>query len=189
MKPNLNEQDFLRASALIPCDVPAIRSICEVEAPRGAFLDDDRPTILFERHKFSQFTSGRYDAAYPEISNPSPGGYGQEGAWQHERLAKAATLDREAALKSASWGAFQLMGFNFMACGFTSIQEFVNAMYRDAPSQMIAFVNFVKNDTNMKRALVAHDWPEFARRYNGPNYAINKYDKKLAAAYAKWGGK
>ena len=34
--------------------------------------------------------------------------------------------------------------------------------------------------------LAAHDWAGFARGYNGPGYAQNAYDTKLAAAYRKW---
>jgi hypothetical protein len=32
------------------------------------------------------------------------------------------------------------------------------------------------------------DWAGFARRYNGPAYAENKYDEKLSAAYEKFLG-
>ena len=35
-------------------------------------------------------------------------------------------------------------------------------------------------------ALRAKDWANFARRYNGPNYAINNYDVRLSAAYQKF---
>jgi hypothetical protein len=34
--------------------------------------------------------------------------------------------------------------------------------------------------------LKAHRWAEVAKRWNGPGYAKNAYDTKLAAAYAKW---
>ena len=30
------------------------------------------------------------------------------------------------------------------------------------------------------------DWAGFAKGYNGPQYAVNKYDTKLADAYAKF---
>ena len=32
----------------------------------------------------------------------------------------------------------------------------------------------------------AHDWTTFARKYNGPNFAQNDYDNKLARAFAKF---
>ena len=34
--------------------------------------------------------------------------------------------------------------------------------------------------------LKAHDWAAVARGWNGPGYAANRYDDKLAAAFAKW---
>jgi hypothetical protein len=45
----------------------------------------------------------------PDISNPKPGGY-KGGAGEYSRLEAAMTLDKEAALKSASWGLAQVMG-------------------------------------------------------------------------------
>jgi hypothetical protein len=34
-------------------------------------------------------------------------------------------------------------------------------------------------------AIRTKNWPSFARQYNGPAYAKNKYDEKLAEAYLK----
>jgi hypothetical protein len=48
----------------------------------------------------------------------------------------------------------------------------------------MAFCGFIKSnklDTHLRK----HDWARFARGYNGPGYAENKYDEKLARAYAK----
>ncbi len=36
----------------------------------------------------------------------------------------------------------------------------------------------------LKRALQIRDWPAFARGYNGTAYRENRYDERLAAAYA-----
>ncbi|MCY7315094.1 MAG: N-acetylmuramidase family protein [Rubrivivax sp.] len=35
----------------------------------------------------------------------------------------------------------------------------------------------------MHRALQRQDWASFARAYNGPGYAQNNYDTKIAAEY------
>lgn len=183
MKPLLSEQDFERAAKSIGCEVAAIKAVCQVEAPNGGFLPDGRPTILFERHKFSQFSGGKFDASNPDISNPKAGGYGAAGANQHERLGRAAVLDRDAALKAASWGKFQIMGFNFGAAGFKDLQSFINSMYRSEGAQLDAFVAFIKTE-GLADELRDRRWADFARRYNGPSYAINRYDTKLAAAYA-----
>lgn len=182
MKPVLTEVDFVRAANVLRCDVAAIRAVCQVEAPGGGFLADGRPRILFERHQFSKRTTGRWDASNPDISNRQRGGY-LGGAAEHDRLARAAALDRDAALQSASWGRFQIMGFNHEACGFDTLQAFINAMYRSEGDQLDAFVGFIQSE-GLADELRDRRWTDFARRYNGPDFAANRYDTKLAAAYA-----
>lgn len=182
MRPTATEADFVRAALALGCDVAAIKAVCAVEAPGGGFLADGRPRILFERHIFSRRTGGRYDANYPDISNRQRGGY-LGGAAEHDRLARASALSREDALQSASWGRFQLMGFNYLACGFDRLQAFINAMYRSEGDQLDAFVEFIASE-GLADELRDRRWADFARRYNGPDYAANRYDTKMAAAYA-----
>lgn len=181
---NLSISDYKRASAALGCSVAAVVAITRVESPRGPFLPDGRPTLLFERHKFHQHTRGRFSAAHPDISSSKPGGYGAAGTHQHDRMGRAAKLDRDAALKSASWGAFQIMGENYKQAGHGTLQQFVNAMYRSASDQLDCFVNFIRNDQRLLRAIRELDWATFARVYNGPAYRQNRYDEKLAAEYA-----
>lgn len=182
MKPTLSDPDFERAAAALSCEVAAIKAVCQVEAPNGGFHADGRPVILFERHKFHQFTAGKFSAAHPDISNPKAGGY-VGGAAEHGRLEWAAQLDRTAALMSASWGRFQLMGMNHGVCGHPLLQDFINAMYRSEGAQLDGFVSFIKSNPALLKAIRAKDWTAFARGYNGPNFAINSYDRKMAAAY------
>lgn len=181
MKPVLTLADFQRGATLLGCDISAIRAVTAVEAPRGGFNADGTPTILFERHVFSRLTYGQFDKRVPDLSNPTPGGYGTYAS-QHARLERAAALDRDAALKSASWGMFQTMGFNHAICGHPTLQGFVNAMYESEGKHLDAFVSFVKSQ-GLADELREHRWADFARRYNGSNYAVNRYDDKLAAAY------
>lgn len=180
-KPVLTEQDFANAAAQLGCSVAVIKAVCVVEAPRGGFLPSGEPTILFERHQFSKRTGRKFDMGHPHISNPKPGGY-KGGLAEHDRLAEAAALDREAALESASWGKFQIMGFNYAPAGFGNLQSFINAMYTSEGRQLDAFVSFIQHE-GLAVFLRDQRWADFARRYNGANYAINSYDTKLAAAY------
>jgi hypothetical protein len=168
------------AAKKIGCDVAAVRAVLDVES-RGGFLPDKRPKILFERHYFCRLTGGKYDQSDPDISNKKSGGY-KGGAAEYDRLAKAIKLDRNAGLRSASWGAFQIMGDNYRSCKFASVDEFVDAMVAGEPEQLDAFVNFVKK-SSLDDELIRLDWSGFARGYNGPGYKANKYDQKLAAAY------
>ena len=176
----LSDTDFERAALVIGCSVAAVRAVAEVES-QGGFLPDGRPKILFERHKFHRFTSGAFSSAHPAISNPAPGGYLGNAA-EYGRLAEAIALDREAALKSASWGAFQIMGFNHTLAGHTSVESFVKAMVSGQSGQLDAFVSFIRK-SGLSDELVRKDWAGFARGYNGKDYAKNRYDTKLAAAF------
>lgn len=181
----MKEEAIAKAAQRLGVDTASVKAINKVEAPKGAFLASGEPPVLFERHKFSKHTKGRFDAKYPDISNPQWGGYGKTSE-QHKRLQKAAALDREAALKSASWGAFQILGENYAQAGFKTVQDFVNAMYESEEAQLGAFVEFVRNDARLLTALRRRNWSDFARIYNGPAYKENDYDTKLAKAYEEF---
>jgi hypothetical protein len=178
----LTNEDYKKAAAIIGCDVATIKAVAKVESNGGGFNLDNSPKILFEGHWFHKLTKGKYtnfinrNISYPKWIRI----FYKEN--QHKRLQKAIKLDREAALKSASWGKFQIMGFNFDKCGFATIQEFINAMYRSEAAQLNAFVHFIISK-NLDDELRAKDWTRFAYYYNGKGFAKNKYDIKLAAAY------
>lgn len=185
---------YAHAAWFLLVEPAALEAVGEVEAgPYGAFLDDGRPVLLYERHIFHRLTNGRFAGAiapgdFPrevsELSLPTAGGYGAVSI-QHDKLAAAAKLDRDAALKACSWGCFQILGLNHAEAGFPNLQRFVNAMYRSADDHLRALVMFLRHDERLVDALRGHDWAEFASRYNGPQFARNKYDVKLAAAYAR----
>src|SRR6185503_4730122 len=94
-------------------------------------------------------------------------------------------LNRTAALLSASYGKFQIMGFNFAICHFVTVEEFYEAMQKNEGEHLDAFCNYVRGNA-LDDELREHRWADFARRYNGPDFRKNKYDKKLAAAYTKY---
>lgn len=186
-KPVLNEKDFRDAARRLNCEVAAIKAVAEVESKGDGFLPRGEPKILFERHIFSKRTNGFFDQTNPGISNPVAGGYGSPAS-QHKRLQEAVTLNRNAALMSASWGRFQIMGFNYTLAGFNSLQEFVTAMYKGEREHLFAFVNYIVN-TVLDDELREKRWRDFARKYNGPDYRKNNYDVKMADAYKKLSGK
>lgn len=188
----LTSDDYARAAAALGVPVAAVKAVTDVESNGKGFLPDGRPLILFERHIMRRqlvaaghaMDATHYELTEPSIVNSKPGGY-VGGAREWDRLARAIEINRPCALESASWGLFQIMGFHWKLLGFASVQAFVNAMYASEGAQLDAFVAFVKANSNLLRALKAKDWPGFARGYNGPAYAKNNYDTKLAAAYAR----
>ncbi len=159
-------------------------AVLGVETHGCGFLPDRRPLILFERHVFSRETGRRYDTTDPDISSATPGGY-RGGAGEYTRLDKALALDHDAALHSASWGIGQVMGFNAEIAGFRDVQTMVAAMCQSESEQLAGMAGEIKHN-RLDRALRTHDWPAFARGYNGIDYARNSYDTRLAAAYQKY---
>lgn len=187
MDRRLTAGDYIAAALSLGCDVAAIKAVAEVEAPKGGFLEDGRPTILFEGHIFFRETTGRFAASHPTLCFPAwdRRWYAKTQDGEHARLTEACKLDRKAALRSTSWGKFQIMGFNHAAAGYDYLDAFVAAMALTERHQLDAFVAFLKHE-KLDAALREGRWADFARRYNGPRFAENKYDVKLAAAHAKY---
>jgi len=170
------------AAKTLALESEAIEAVVEQEvAIRGPWDEFGRPTILYERHLFRHFTKKKWNLTHPDISGPQ-GGYGRYSA-QYPKLYRAATLDEPAALKSASWGAFQILGENFADCGYTSVETFVDAMLANETNQLNAFVAFVNKNSTLKKALKDKDWTTFARIYNGPDYQKNHYDTNISNIY------
>jgi hypothetical protein len=194
MSQKLTEEDIKRAAESLGVSVAVVKAVSEVESRGVGFHSDGRPVILFERHIMRRLLrqagvdTASLEMKQPGLVNAKAGGY-EGGAAEHDRLGMAAKIDRDAALQSCSWGAYQIMGFHWQTLGFSSLQALVNAMYRGAGDQLDAFVRFVKTSPAMVKALKTQDWRTFARLYNGPAFEKNKYDTKLAAAFAKHSSK
>jgi len=191
----LTDADYEAAAKLLKCDVPAIKAVAEVESSGNGFLSDGRVKILFEGHQFYKYTKGAYAVSHPTIcfkkwtkkfyaTGPNAD---VRGAGELARLAEAMALNNDAALLSASYGKFQIMGFNFAVAGFTTVQDFYNAMQISEAEHLMAFCNYIKGNA-IDDELRSHNWAGFAMRYNGAEYKKNQYDTKLAKAHKKYGG-
>ncbi|WP_373880335.1 N-acetylmuramidase domain-containing protein [Martelella alba] len=100
------------------------------------------------------------------MSNPDSGGYGPTSE-QYSKLLRAYALDKKSALKSASWGKFQILASNHVAAGYVSHEDFVFAISKSEKSQLKAFVSFIEADSVLLNSLRSKDWLSFAKRYNG----------------------
>jgi hypothetical protein len=180
----LADADYAAAAAALGCEVAAIMAVASVETGvQGAFDGQGRPTILFERHLFHRATGGVYDASNPDISNPVAGGYGLFSE-QYPKIVRAAALDLDAALGSASFGMFQILGQNHVAAGFGDVETYVAAMRTGVGAHLQAFVGFIGASPGLVAAIQGKDWSKFAAGYNGKDYAAHGYDTQLASAYA-----
>jgi hypothetical protein len=186
MSQTLEDHDFETAAHLLDCDVAAIKAVAEVESSGRGFLDDGRAKILFEGHIFYKYTKGQFKESHPTICySPWTKKFYRGGAGEYERLAEAEALNKNAARMSASYGKFQVMGFNFAVCGFATVDDFYDAMQTDEGAHLAAFMEYLKHN-RLDAALREHRWKDFAKGYNGPEYWKNKYDEKLKQACNKY---
>lgn len=188
-----------------------LNAVIEVESGGTGMQDGPdgrpRPIILFEPHIFYQQLEKRKidpfkytlqtvkgkiekNPQYADVlyrkwgSKPYPSGQGARWA----QLEKATSIDREAALSSASYGLFQICGFNYFACGCKSLQIFVNRMYKGEDEQLELFEQYIITKKAIHHALKIGDFATFARLYNGPLYKKHDYDGQLKRAEIKFIG-
>jgi hypothetical protein len=187
----LDAGDVTSASKRLNVTEAHIRVVIAVEASGSGFLgkyenDPRLPKILFEAHIFSRETSGRFDENHPTLSRPH---WSRElyssGIKEHDRLREAASLDFNAAYRAASWGLFQIMGFNHKAAGYDNLFDFIGVQYVSEGMQLNCGVNFILSN-GFEKYLQLEDWHKFAEGYNGPEYEKNRYHIKLAEAYERY---
>lgn len=184
----LGAADYDRAAKTIGCNVSAIRAVVTVEAAGAGFDAKSRLKLLPEPHYFYKMLSGakRDQAVAAGLAYPKWGTkpYDTTQDARYARLDRMMAIDTEAALDSCSWGIGQIMGANAETCGFKNAQDMVTQFLESEGRQLDGIVGFIIGN-GLAPALVRRDWPTFADGYNGPAYAKNAYDKKLAAAYQK----
>lgn len=178
----ITEDYFIEAAHTLKCEVAAVKAIAMTETKGSPFLSPGKPYILYERHIFSSLTNNRFDTSHPDISAKEP--YPHYGTYnqQYIRLDEARKLDENAALESASWGAFQILGRYYKRCGFNSIQQFVSGM-KTIDGQFYSFINFINSDNSLLNALQQKSWRRVAYIYNGRAYYKKHYDIRLANNY------
>lgn len=173
-------------AARLGCDLATVQAVSSVESSGTFFWNINgaqKPPVRLEAHVFGRLTGYQYNAAHPEISstawNPSLAATTRAGAY--DQLAKAAGLNKSAALQACSWGAFQIMGTNWQDLAYASVVAMVDSM-NTIDGQIDAFIRFVEHKAGAVAALKAHDWLTFAKLYNGPANASH-YASKLQAAW------
>lgn len=206
----LTDQDFADAARDLGCEPAQIRAVWEVESGGGWFTDvradilaldgpggfldgPALPKILFEAHVFDRETNGRFRTSHPNLSSARwnralyVGGQGE-----YVRLHNAMQLGRAAALRSASVGGAQIMGFNHKLAGFDTVEAFWSAMRTSERAHLDAFAAFIRNSgllAALRKISTLHaDCVPFARGYNGSGYAKHTppYNVRIARAYKKW---
>lgn len=187
----LSENDLQALAAKFNLELAAVKAVNEVESGGTGFIGD-KPKILFEGHIFWQqleaagidpnsHTAGNETILFKNATSA----FYRGGLEEYKRLEAAKLIHENAALESASWGLFQILGKHWKPLGYASITEFVALMHQNEGAHLDAFGRFLEV-ARLIDELRNKEWTKFARGYNGPGFRKNKYDEKLAAAYEKY---
>ncbi len=156
----LTEAGFAAACEKLGCFPFVLWAVLRVETSGCGFRSDRSLQRRFEPHIFRRNTG---------MSLPN--------------LEEAVEADRIGALRATSWGIGQVMGFNAEMVGYRQNgAEGMVATFADFEDAQLAAMAEFCVQTGAAIPLRNRDWARFAAIYNGPGYAANRYDEKLARA-------
>ena len=164
-------------------------AVLTVESGGRAFGSDRRMMIRFENHIFHDQWGqhhpdvfARHFAFNPDhrwknhrwrsaTDQPWSGFHGdQSDEW--EVLSFARTIDDTAARLCVAMGGPQIMGFNYAAVGYATVQGMFDAFASSERHQVAGFFSFVRSrGEEAVRTLQRFDFEGFAGFYNGPGQA------------------
>ncbi|AEI47674.1 N-acetylmuramidase domain-containing protein [Runella slithyformis] len=147
--------DWANAAARLKCTVSIIRAVAQKESSGKGFYVTGALKQRFEPHIFKRRT-GQTASSY----------------------VVAYALNPVEAMNSTSWGMFQIMGFNFKAAGYSSVEAMLADYRKGEKQQLNSFVTLIL-DWGLDDELRNKKYAAFAARYNGPKYSINNYDVDL----------
>ena len=180
-----------RIAAELKVEAAALAAVADVESGLAAHVIVDgrtEPLIRFEGQYFDRRLAGaaREEARRHGLASPQAGAVknpaAQAARWR--LLSRAAAINRKAAYESTSWGMGQVMGAHWSWLGYANVDALVAEARNGAAGQLRLMARYI-DKAGLADALRRRDWAAFARGYNGPGYAKNGYDGKLARAYAR----
>lgn len=170
-------------------DERTLRAIVAVES---AGLDPQKMVIRFENHHFVKyvpsaqdrfkFSSGKTWEGHTVFIDGEwiKGHTSQETEWRVFNL--AASIDREAAIKSISMGPGQMLGRNHRMLGYETAEAMFQAINSSNRFGVLGMIDFILNHNSLSRALYSNNFRELALHYNGPGQ-VDKYAAWLEQAF------
>lgn len=212
-KTEITEAKYSEAAKKLGCEIAAIKAVAMTESHGAGFCDNGLPKILYERQIFfrsllprekrnKKFSSLKNEKnpfpKYPNLCLPIQGGYSNgksdgsgwlptdEGVMhQYERLIRACSLNRDAAIMACSWGAFQVLAFFYEEMGYASPVELANLQMKWIDEQFDLFVAYINMNGAVKQALRNKNWGDFSYYYNGSGHSL-KYPATMKEFYEKF---
>lgn len=199
----VTDKHFESLAKDIGVEAKVFKAVAIVESGgRKSFLNVDgkqKAKILYERHYMYRFLKKlKTQQQLDDLKKNQPdlvhnvgtykdknAKYGSEEE-QFGKLEKAKKIDNDSAIKSCSWGKFQVMGkyYNYL---YGTPDEMEDAMNMCEVQHFAYFKVYLKDVTGapMIKAMKDKNWNKIAELYNGPDYPINKYHTKMKSQYEK----
>ena len=146
--------------------------------------------ILYERHYMRRFLLadgmtlpevGALSNSEPKIVHTFEAAYSYGSLdEQYSRLRRAGEINRVAAIKSCSWGKFQVVGEYYRHL-YVSTDELRMAQNYCALQHLQYFKVFFVKEKNLIEPMRNKDWTRIAQKYNGASQI--GYDVKIRNAY------
>ena len=185
---NMKGKFLAEKAAALGCDAASLGAVLQIESAGHGFASDGRMIIRFENHVFNnqwgKANKATFDKHFKFNADKSWTGHywrrgeadewiachgSQDSEWQV--LTFARSLDDEGALKSASYGAGQVMGFNYSSAGYKSVTDMFDQMGGALRPQLDGMFGFISNNATCIAGLKSKDYVKFATGYNGSGKA------------------
>lgn len=170
----------------INIDIATAVAVLAVESAGHGYGAEGNVIIRFENHLFHRFWGKEnervYNRHFKYSKTKSWDGHlfrkdkkddwkafhgNQKNEWEVFEFARK--LDNKAALKSASYGAPQILGTNFKKIGYINTEDMLFYFNKDIKYQLLALFDFF--NPAMIKHLQQKEFTEFARYYNGRGQA------------------
>ncbi len=188
----ITKEDIARLADELACHPAELEAIDIVESSGFGWFKDGRIKILNEKHWLYKLTSGKIRAkcvaagvARKRWISPKQGGYKDQstaGA-RYDILQRGIAIAGDKAVEAISMGRYQIMGFNYKICGFSSAGAMFKAFCDSEANQLRAFGNFLRGKglakvltKGLARPLTLAEFRQVENVYNGGG---------LNGAYAK----
>lgn len=189
----IKDADWQQLADTVNLSVAHLRTVVDVETAGRGFDMKGRIEFLFEPHVFYRLIKGdknklaaaiKAGCAYPAWKGP--GSYPKTVDLRWALYMKAAAIDEDCAIRSASWGLGQIgIDMEYKEAGYSSPQDMIEHLRESEYEQVLGMVRLFQA-RGLDRHLREQNWETFARLYNGAAYKKNNYHIKLANTYKRW---
>jgi hypothetical protein len=171
----ISEKEYKDLSAVFCLPVPSIKAIDFVES-NGEGFDPatGKMKIQFEPSwfkKLSKVIGGFWSFNKVDV---------QSKEWL--AFNDAFKKDPDAAMQSTSIGRMQVMGFHYKRLGFKTVGQMWDFARESESNQLWLGLKFIETNRTLYYAVKQKEWETVAYLYNGQNYWIKGYHKKLQKA-------